>query len=328
MKELLASLGKDTRDSIKIASEVKIERQPLPSLGLTRETQGGLRYGGVHLFWGPTGSGKTLCAYETLAKAQKAGKMCALIDAEGAFTTEWGNKLGIDTDELAIVNTKSMEKATNQILKLLDAGINFVLIDSVSELTPPGEFEKNGDLKEMAGTGAIGAQARGIRAMLGKITNSMGDALILIISQQTTEITPHGGIQKPQGGNRLAHVATTSVKFGSNLAEAHRIMGDVTEGDVIYEKVIGRPVTWQLIKERGPGMHAKGTYDIYFDGPFVGIDIATELVDYGIKYGIIEKGGSWMTIYGERVQGRDNAIKYVRAHPEVMDTLEGDLLAK
>lgn len=328
MKEILASLDKETQKSIQIASQVQVKRLPLPSIGLTKELRGGLRFGAIHLFWGPTGSGKTMCAYQTLALAQKMGYNCALVDAEGAFTDEWARDLGINTDELAIITTKSMEQATNKMTRLLSAGIDFILVDSVSELNPPGEFEKNGDLKDMSGTGAIGGQARGIRAMLGKLTNVLGEAMILLVSQQTTNITPHGGIATFQGGNRLAHVSTTVVKFGSNLAEAHRIMGDVTEGDLIFQKVTGRPVNWQITKERGPGMHAKGTYDIYFDGDFVGIDNVSELVDYGIHYGIIAKGGAWLTIYDERVQGREKAIKYVRDHQEVRDTLEAELLAK
>jgi recombination protein RecA len=329
MSEILASLDKDTQKKIQVASKVEVRRLPNPSLGITKELRGGLRFGGVHLYWGPTGSGKTLNAYETLALAQKMGYTCALVDSETAFTNEWAEQLGIDTSELAIITTKSMELATNQVMKLLKAGVDVVLIDSVSELTPPGEFEKDSnELKEMSGLGAIGTQARGIRAMLGKLTNVLGDSMIIMISQQTTEITSNGGIQKPQGGNRMAHVASTSIKFGSPMAEKNRKMGDVTEGDLIFQKVTGRPVNWQITKERGPGMHAKGNYDIYFAGDFVGIDKVGELVDYGIHYGIIKQGGAWLTVYDHKVQGRDNAIKYVRENQEVRDTLEAELLAK
>ncbi len=325
--EVLASLDKKTLEGIQKASEVTIEKQPLPSIGQTRALRGGLKYGAFHLFWGPTGSGKTLAAYQTLALAQKSGKVCVLVDAEGAFTEDWAKDLGIDPETLIIITHRGMETVTNKLTKLLQAGVDMILIDSISELTPPGEFEKDGELKEMSGTGAIGAQARGLRAMLGKLANVNHSALILLISQQTTEITQNGGIQKPQGGNRVKHIVNTSIKFGSNLAEKHRIMGDIEQGDIILQKVTGRPVTWFIDKDRGPGMHEGGGYDIYFDGDYKGIDNVSELVDYGIKYGIIAKGGAWLTIYDERVQGRAKAIEYVRQNPAVRDTLEGDLLA-
>lgn len=328
VEDILGSLSKDTKKSIQIASEIVVERQPLPSIAITRELLGGLKYGGEHLFWGPTGSGKTMAAYQTLALAQKAGKSCALVDAEGAFTVEWGKELGIDTDKLIVISDKNMERVTNRCKELLEKGLDFLLVDSISALLPPAYFDKDGQLKEMGDTNAMANHAKGCVTMLNILNGAnLGSTLVLYLSQQTTNITSMGAIQQPHGGNKFKHSVTTSIKFGSNLAEKHRKMGDVTEGDMIFSRVTGRPVTWFIEKERGPGMHAKGEYDIYFAGEFIGIDNVSEMVDLGVKYGIIQKGGAWLTVYGEQLQGRDKAIKYIRDNVAVRDTLEGDLLA-
>lgn len=290
--------------------------------------QGGLRYGGEHLFWGPTGSGKTMAAYQTLALAQKQGKSCALVDSEGAFTVKWGQELGIDTDKLLIITDKNMARVTNKCKELLDKGIDFLLIDSISTLLPPAYFDKDGELKEMGDTNAIANHAKGCVTMLNILNGAnKGNTLVLFLSQQTTNITPVGAIQMPHGGNKFRHNMTSIVKFGSNLAEKHRLTGDVTEGDHIFTKVTGRPVNWFIEKERGPGMHSKGTYDIYFAGEFVGIDNVSEMVDYGVEYGVIKKRGAWFDIYEDSLQGRPKAIAHVRANQAVRDTLEGDLLA-
>lgn len=327
-EQFLASLDKDTRKSIEIASEIRIERQPLPSIGLTRHLQGGLRYGSEHLFWGPTGSGKTMAAYETMAMAQQQGKICALIDAENAFTVEWGQKLGIDVENLIVIREKNMEKAVNKAKEMLKKGLDFLLVDSISSLLPPSYWDDGGEVKEMGTTNQIGAHAKGCVTMLNILNGAnTGKTLILYLSQQTTDITPVGAIQKPHGGNKFKHEMTTSVKFGTNMAEKHRINGDVTEGDLIFSQVTGRPVNWFIEKDRGPGMHMKGTYDIYFAGDFVGIDNVSEMVDYGVEYGIIKKGGAWLTIFDHQCQGRKAAINYVRDNQAVRDTLEASLLA-
>lgn len=328
MEEFLSTLDKDTQKDVQIASQVKVERQPLPSIGLTRQLQGGLKYGAEHLFWGPTGSGKTMAAYQTLALAQQAGKKCALVDAEGAFTVEWAEQLGIDTKKLLIIEKKQMSVVTDRVVKMIQKGIDFVLIDSISGLQPPSYFDKDNQPKAAADTGAISGHAKGVATMLNLIGTVNRETLVLLISQQTTNITPHGGIQQPHGGNKVKHLVTTSVKFGSNLAEKERIMGNVTEGDMIFSRVTGRPVTWLIDKDRGPGMHTKGGYNIYFTGDFVGIDNVSELVDYGVEYGLIRKDGSWLTVYEHREQGRDKMIAYVRANQVVRDTLESELLAR
>ena len=326
-EEFINSLDKDTQKSIQVASEIKIERQPLPSIGLTKQLGGGLKYGADHLFWGPSSSGKSLIAYQTLAMAQQNGKVCALLDAEGAFSPEWAERLGINTKELILISEKNMAKATNHAKGLIEKGLDFLLVDSISDLLPPAYFDNDGGVKEMGTTGAIANHAKGVVTMVNILNGAnTGKTLILYISQQTTNITPVGGIAMHHGGMKLKHIVTTNVKFGSNLSEKNRITSDVTEGDLVFSKVTGRPVDWFIEKDRGPGMHTRGTYDIYFDGDFVGIDQASELVDYGVQYGIIQKGGAWFTVYGERLQGRRAAIEYVRSNPAVRDTLEGDLL--
>jgi recombination protein RecA len=110
------------------------------------------------------------------------------------------------------------------------------------------------------------------------------------------------------------------------MAQDKQIVGKITNGDRIYSKNIGRPVNWTIDKDRGPGIGTKGSYDLYFDGDFVGIDTVGEIVDYGVAYGLIEQRGAWFFIGDEKYQGRANLVKELRSEPELAERLRKEIV--
>jgi hypothetical protein len=133
---------------------------------------------------------------------------------------------------------------------------------------------------------------------------------------------------KAAGGMESGHTDQLRVRMFSSKSEKQAIMGQVQRGGILIEERIGRVVTWSIDKNKLNGTYGTGTYNLHVLGDFVGVDRASELLAYGIRYGVVSKGGAWFTIYGERVQGEPKAIGYIRAHPEVAEKLEADIHEK
>lgn len=327
LDDILSKLNPKTQKKVQFASELEVERQELPSIGLTRALSGGLRYGAQHMLWGPPSGGKSLIGLQTLAMAQKAGKTCALVDVEGAYTKEWGERLGIDNSNLILIaDQRTFAGVTNTVSELIEAGIDFVLIDSISALIPGSYLEKTGDLKPFEDTNQIGQFAKEAGKMCGTFNLINDHTLILLISQVTTGIYNWGAQAEPMGGKKVMHMNTTSVKLASSMTDANQIKGEVTVGDRIFTKAIGRPVTWQITKDRGPGMHESGEYKLYYDGPMIGVDNIGELVDLAVQYGLIEQGGAWFTVNDQKFQGKPKVEAYLRENQDVADTMYKEII--
>ena len=323
INEVLGNINPKVRARLRLATEMQIDRQPVPSLALNKALGGGFRYGSQVMLWGNRSSAKTMFALQTIALAQKEGKTAAILDAEGSLTPEWLDRLGVDRSQLVwIPDVKTIEQATDIGQQLLSAGIDILLIDSISVLLGGAFFDKNGELKEAVDTNQIGNFAKGISKMCGMFNYVNSESLVILISQVTTGMYNWGAMDEPMGGKKAGHMNNTSIKFTSSLTEANQIKGRVQDGDRVIEKVIGRPVNWKIDKDRGPAMGVTGSYDIYIDGDLVGIDNVGELVDLAVESGVIVKGGAWFTVEEERLQGKANVVKYLRENPEVCDRLE------
>jgi len=327
INEVMGRLNPKLAKRMRLATDMEIERQPLPSLGLTKALGGGFRYGSQVMLWGNRSSAKTMLALQTIALAQKQGKSAAIIDAEGSLTPEWLDALGVDRSQLIwIPDVKTISQATDEGVKLISAGIDILLIDSISVLLPGSFFEKNGEMKEYEETNQIGQFARGIGKMCGAFNYVNDHTLVILVSQVTTGIYNWGAMDEPQGGKKAAHLNNTSIKLTSSLTEKNQIKGVVHDGNRTIEKVIGRPVNWKIDKDRGPSMGETGSYDIYTAGDFIGIDNVGDLVDYAVECGVIEQGGAWFTVEGQRVQGRANVVSLLREDPALCDTIERKVL--
>lgn len=325
--EVLGRLNPKTQQRIKMASSIEVERQALPSLAITKQLGGGLRYGAQHMLWGPRSAGKSLFALQTVALAQADGRSCAWVDAEGAYTPEWGASLGVDNDKfIHIDDEKTYAGVTNRGIELIQAGIDVLVIDSISTLMSGSFFDKNGvDLKDFQDTGQIGQNAKEGAKMCGMFNLVNENTLILIISQVTTNLGGYHAVLTSTVGKKTEHLNTTSIKLNASLAEDNQIKGDVSVGDRVYTKPIGRPVKWTIDKDRGKAMSVKGQYDLYFDGPNLGVDTVGEIVDLGIEAGLIRQGGAWFYHGDDKFQGKPKLIAELRSNPERFEQIAKEL---
>ena len=320
--DFMAALGSKDAKGVTTAANLEIERLETPSIGINMQIKGGFRYGSQNMLWGNRSGGKTVFALKQIAKAQQEGKLCAFIDVEGSYTPEWGERLGIDNEKLIYRDDiKTIAKMADLGVKWLKAGIDVLVIDSISALQPGSFFDKNGEAKDFQDTGQLGTFSKEIGRMCGMFNNFNKNTCLILISQATTGIYQWGSQDEPQGGKKAMHFNDTSIKLTSSLSDKNQISGKVSVGDQVYEKFIGRHVNWKIDKARGPGMNATGSYDLYFDGDMVGIDNIAELVPLAIERGKIVQGGAWYTIpdADQKFQGADNVANFLRDNIELVE---------
>jgi len=159
--EILSRLDPKTRKRVQQATEVEIERQPTPSLSLNVGLKGGFAYGRQVLIWGNKSAGKSSFCLQMIAQAQKEGKTCAWIDSEQSYSPEWAAKLGVDSEKLIYSPAKTINDMVDVGIDLMNAGLDLIVVDSISALLPAIYFEKDGsELKELQDTKQIGAEAK------------------------------------------------------------------------------------------------------------------------------------------------------------------------
>lgn len=338
IEEMLARLNPKTAESFRKASEITVELLPTPSLGINMSIKG-LRYGGFTTLWGNRGCGKTTFALQAVAEAQKQGKMAAWIDVEKNFTPAYARKLGADPDKMLVDNrTISIADATDKCKDLLLSGFDVIVIDSISQLLPQSYFEdpkdekklKAGTMKEIKGlsqTGQIGTFAKNIGQMLNILNGVNENACIILISQVRNNIGSYGASKTFMGGEAMQHASSTVIKLWRTPSET--ITQEVHVGDgLLLNRVVAAPVTWTIDKNRGPGMHASNSYDLYFGGDDIGIDLTSEIATYGVEYGVIKKGGAWFTLGDEKLNGKPALIQYLKDNPDIQEKVYGEILAK
>jgi recombination protein RecA len=325
IEELLSQLDPELRKRIEVGSNIKIIKQPTPSMSLNNALRGGLGYGRQVLVWGNKSSGKSSFCLEMIAEAQRSGKSCAWIDAEQSFDREWAKKLGVNTDKLVYSAARTVNDMVDVATKLMNAKVDMIVVDSISALLPAIYFEKDSnELKSLENTKQIGAEARDMTnavKMLNYANNQDSSTLLVLISQHRNNISAMYTSHQPTGGQAVKFFSSTIIKLWSSESENNAISGKIYSGDKIIEKKIGRKVSWHVdFNKTGPAF-VSGEYDFYFDGNQLGIDKIAEVVDLGVELGIIEKGGAWYTVLGERFQGRAKVIEWLRDNEEKMKEL-------
>jgi recombination protein RecA len=260
-----------------------------------------------------------------IAEAQRSGKSCAWIDAEQSFDREWAKKLGVNTDKLVYSAARTVNDMVDVATKLMIAKVDMIVVDSISALLPAIYFEKDSnELKQLENTKQIGAEARDMTnavKMLNYANNQDSSTLLVLISQHRNNISAMYTSHQPTGGQAVKFFSSTIIKLWSSESENNAISGKIYSGDKIIEKKIGRKVSWHVdFNKTGPAF-VSGEYDFYFDGDQLGIDKIAEVVDLGVELGIIEKGGAWYTVLGERFQGRARIIEWLRDNEEKMKEL-------
>jgi len=267
---------------------------------------GGLPRGRVVEIYGPESSGKTTLALHVIAEAQKKGGICGFIDAEHALDSVYARKLGVDLQHLLISQPDTGEQALEITDTLVRSGAIYVLVvDSVAALTPKAELE--GEMGDMQ----MGSQARLMSQALRKLTGSISKSrcMVIFINQIRMKIgVMFGSPETTSGGNAL--------KFYASVRLDIRRIGAIKE----REEVVGNQTRVKVVKNKVAPPFKQIEFDIMYGE---GISKTGELVDLGVKAGIVEKSGSWFSFDSERIgQGRENAKAYLKDNPQTAERIE------
>ena len=328
ISEILAALDPKTRQRVQSAVEVEVRKQKTPSIGLNLALRGGLGFGRQVLVWGNKSAGKSSFCLQMIAEAQNEGKTCAWIDAEHSYSQEWAESLGVDSSKLIYSSAKTVNDMVDVATQLMAAEVDIIVVDSISALLPAIYFEKDSsDLKKLEDTKQIGAEAKDMTHAVKMLNYANKNTLLVLISQQRNQFGSMHASHIPTGGMAVKFFSSTVVKLWSSEAEANAIKAGVKVGDKIIEQRVGRPVNWIIDYNKLGPPNLSGQYDFYFQGENLGVDQVGETLDVAEQHGIIEKGGAWYTIEGERFQGRAKAVQYLRENPEVVERLKQKIYA-
>lgn len=329
ISEVLSQLDPKTRQRVQAATDVKIEKQPTPSIGLNMALKGGLGYGRQVLVWGNKSAGKSSFCLQMIALAQQEGKTCAWIDAESSYDPKWAETLGVDSEKLIYSPAKTVNDMVDVATKLMEANVDLIVVDSISALLPAIYFEKDGnELKDLQDTKQIGAEAKDMTHAVKMLNYANKNTLLVLISQQRNQFGSMHASHIPTGGMAVKFFSSTIIKLWSSEAEANAIKAGIRVGDKIIEQKVGRPVNWIVDYNKLGPPNLSGQYDFYYQGDTLGVDSVGETLDVAEMCGIVEKGGAWYTVNGERLQGRAKAVQYLKENPEVIVDLRNQIDAK
>ena len=329
LEDIMAKLDPKTRARVQSAQNVEVHKQLTPSIGLNVALKGGLGYGRQVLVWGNKSAGKSSFCLQMIALAQQEGKTCAWIDAEASYDQKWAEQLGVDSSSLIYSQAKTVNDMVDVGVKLMEAGVDVIVVDSISALLPGIYFEKDGnEMKDLQDTKQIGAEAKDMTHAVKMLNYANKNTLLVLISQQRNQFGSMHASHIPTGGMAVKFFSSTVIKLWSSEAEANAIKAGVAVGDKIIEQRVGRPVNWIIDYNKLGPPNLSGQYDFYYQGETLGVDRIGETLDVAEMYGLIEKGGAWYTINGERFQGRAKAVSYLRENPEVAGALIEEINAK
>ena len=289
-----------------------IEATSTGSLGLDIALGiGGLPQGRIIEIYGPESSGKTTLTLHVVAESQKKGGVCAFVDAEHALDPQYAKKLGVNLDELLISQPDTGEQALEIVDTLVRSGaVNLIVVDSVAALVPKAEIE--GDM----GDAQMGAQARLMSQAMRKLTASIGrsNCMVIFINQIRMKIgVMFGNPETTTGGNAL--------KFYASVRLDIRRTGSVKDRD----EEVGNTTRVKVVKNKVSPPFKAVEFDIIYGE---GISKVGELIDLGVKAGVVDKSGSWYSYKDERIgQGRENAKTFLRQNPATAAEIEDRIRA-
>ena len=285
---------------------VNVEAIPTGSLSLDLALGiGGVPRGRIVEIYGPESSGKTTLALHILASAQKLGGEVAFIDVEHALEPAYARALGVNIDELLISQPDTGEQALEITEQLVRSGaIDCVVVDSVAALLPKSELE--GEM----GDSSVGVVARLMSQALRKLAGivSKTNCVVVFINQLREKIGVMYGNPEPTPGGR-------ALKYFSSVRIDVRRVETLKSGS----EMIGNRTRAKVVKNKVAPPFKEAEFDIIYGE---GISKVGEIIDLGVKLDLIEKGGAWFTVNGNRIQGRDNVRQYLLENPDVADDLE------
>jgi len=328
-EEILAKLDPKTRSRVQLATTISVEKQKTPSIGLNLALKGGLGFGRQILVWGNKSAGKSSFCLQMIADAQRNGKTCAWIDAEASYDANWASKLGVDSEKLIYSTAKSINDMVDIATQLMNAGVDIIVVDSISALLPAIYFEKDStELKKLEDTKQIGAEAKDMTHAVKMLNYANKNTLLVLISQQRNQFGSMHASHIPTGGMAVKFFSSTIIKLWSSEAEANAIKSGIKVGDKIIEQKVGRPVNWIIDYNKLGPPNLSGQYDFYYQGDNLGVDSIGEIADVSEMMGIIQKGGAWYTVGEERFQGRAKVVEYLKNNPDVVKELQEKIYDK
>ncbi len=307
LAQIEKTFGKGSIMKLGQQQSIDVDATSTGSLGLDIALGvGGLPKGRVIEIYGPESSGKTTLTLHCIAEVQKKGGTCAFVDAEHALDPSYARKLGVNVDELLISQPDTGEQALEIADTLVRSGaIDMLVIDSVAALVPRAELE--GEM----GDAQMGAQARLMSQALRKLTSNISRTrcTVIFINQIRQKIgVMFGNPETTTGGNALKFYASVRIDI--------RRIGAIKEKDT----VIGNQTRVKIVKNKVSPPFRVVDFDILYGE---GISKAGELIDLGVKAGIIEKAGSWFSYKDQRIgQGKENARQFLKDNPSVADEIE------
>ncbi len=285
----------------------RVEAVSTGSLGLDIALGvGGVPKGRVVEIYGPEASGKTTLTLHVVAQMQKQGGVAAFVDAEHALDPAYTEKLGVDMDELLVSQPDTGEQALEITDMLVRSNaVDIVVIDSVAALTPKAEIE--GEM----GDSHVGLQARLMSQALRKLTANIkrSNCIVIFINQIRMKIgVMFGSPETTTGGNAL--------KFYASVRLDIRRIGAIKKG----EEVVGNETRVKVVKNKVAPPFKQAVFEILYGE---GISWEGEVIDLGVKHGIIDKAGSWYSYRGDRIgQGKDNVRNFLKEHPEIAQDID------
>ena len=311
LKQIESQFGKGTIMKLGTRETVEVPSIGTGSFGLDKALGiGGLPKGRVCEIYGPESSGKTTLTLQVIAECQKAGGSAAFIDAEHALDPEYAKALGVDIDELLLSQPDTGEQALEVTDMLVKSGsLDVIVIDSVAALVPRAELE--GDM----GDSHIGLQARLMSQALRKITGSIqkSNTLVIFINQIRMKIgVMFGSPETTTGGNAL--------KFYSSVRLDIRRIGAIKDGD----EVVGNETRVKVVKNKMAPPFKVVEFQILYGK---GINKNAEIIEHGVKKGIIEKAGAWYSYKGDKIgQGIAKTSEFLKENPKVLEEIESLVL--
>jgi len=312
IKQIDKAFGKGTLIRLGDKEVIPTEAISTGSLGLDLALGvGGLPKGRVIEIYGPESSGKTTLTLHAIAEAQKAGGVCAFIDAEHALDVKYAKDIGVDVDNLLVSQPDFGEQALEILETVIRSGaVDLVVIDSVAALTPKVEID--GDMDDLQ----VGVQARLMSKALRKITGLLNkmNCTVIFINQIRMKIgmTGYGSPETTTGGNAL--------KFYSSVRLDIRRIATLKQG----ENSIGNRARVKVVKNKVAAPFKQAEFDIMFGE---GISKTGEIVDYGVKLDIIDKAGAWFSYGDTKIgQGRENAKVFLKDNPSISKEVEDKIL--
>jgi recombination protein RecA len=313
LSEITKSFGKGSIMRMGDQADTKVDVIPSGSLGLDLALGiGGLPRGRVVEIYGPESSGKTTMALHAIAEAQRRGGSCAFIDAEHALDPIYARKLGVDVDNLILSQPDNGEQALEIADTLVRSGsIDVIVIDSVAALVPKAELE--GDM----GDSHVGLQARLMSQALRKITGSVArsNTMFIFLNQIRLKIgVMFGNPETTTGGNAL--------KFYASVRLDIRRTGSIKERD----EAIGNTTRIKVVKNKLAPPFRQVEFDIMFGE---GVSKEGELIDLGVKSGVVEKAGAWLSYNSMRLgQGREAAKQFLKEHAKIAAEIREGIMGR